>query len=565
MHQKIRKGMRDLQLLKRDPFIALLIMFTALSLIIFVIYPLLSVLVKSFQTMDGVFSLANYNRFIRFKYLRNALWNSLSVGVITGFTGVVTGYLAAFTIARTNIPCKRFLHVLFILPIISPPFTSALSILMLFGSHGLITRGVLGIRNFSIYGFKGVVLSQIFTFAPVAYLTLRGVLDSLNPTLEDAAMNVGATRMQTFMKVTLPLSLPGIASAFLVVMIESLADFGNPLVLAGSRFPMLATQAYLEITGSFNLPLGAALAVVLLLPSVTAFVIQRYYLQKKQYTTITGKPVASSSKLVSRSAGRILYFFVTLFAILILMFYGTITMGAFTSVWGYDFTLTLKHFIYAFSVGLDTIKDTLIIAILSTPVSGLLGMLIAFMVVRLSFPGKASLEFTSILNFAVPGTVVGIGYILAFNKPPLILIGTLSILVLNFVFRYIPVGIQSGIAVLRQIDPSIEEAARNLGADGVTTFRKITLPLIAPAFFSGLVFAFVRAMTAISAAIFLVSAHWNLLTVQILSQVGSGRLGVAAAFSVILVGIVLFAIVVINRLVPGKAGGISAIQIQEEI
>ncbi len=565
MHQKIRKGMRDLQLLKRDPFIALLTGFTALSLIIFVIYPLLSVLVKSFQTMDGGFSLANYNRFIRFRYLRNALWNSLFVGIITGFTGVVTGYLAAFTIVRTNIPCKRFLHVLFILPIISPPFTSALSILMLFGSHGLITRGVLGIRNFSIYGFKGVVLSQIFTFAPVAYLTLRGVLDSLNPTLEDAAMNVGATRMQTFMKVTLPLSLPGIASAFLVVMIESLADFGNPLVLAGSRFPMLATQAYLEITGSFNLPLGAALAVVLLLPSVTAFVIQRYYLQKKQYTTITGKPVASSSKLVSRRAGRVLYFCVTIFAMLVIMFYGTITVGAFTSVWGYDFTLTLKHFIYAFSVGLDTIKDTLIIALLSTPVSGLLGMLIAFMVVRLSFPGKASLEFTSILNFAVPGTVVGIGYILAFNKPPLILIGTLSILVLNFVFRYIPVGIQSGIAVLRQIDPSIEEAARNLGADGVTTFRKITLPLIAPAFFSGLVFAFVRAMTAISAAIFLVSAHWNLLTVQILSQVGSGRLGVAAAFSVILVGIVLFAIVVISRLVPGRAGGISAIQIQEEI
>lgn len=565
MHQKIRKGVRDLQLLKRDPLIALLIGFTALSLIIFVIYPLLSVLIKSFQTMDGDFSLASYNRFIRFRYLRNALWNSLSVGFITGFTGVVTGYLAAFTIARTNIPCKRFLHVLFILPIISPPFTSALSILMLFGSHGLITHGILGIRNFSIYGFKGVVLSQIFTFAPVAYLTLRGVLDSLNPTLEDAAMNVGATRLQTFTKVTLPLSLPGIASAFLVVMIESLADFGNPLVLAGSRFPMLATQAYLEITGSFNLPLGAALAVVLLLPSVTAFVIQRYYLQKKQYTTITGKPVASSSKLVSRRAGRVLYFCVTIFAMLVIMFYGTITVGAFTSVWGYDFTLTLKHFIYAFSVGLDTIKDTLIIALLSTPVSGLLGMLIAFMVVRLSFPGKSSLEFTSILNFAVPGTVVGIGYILAFNKPPLILIGTLSILVLNFVFRYIPVGIQSGIAVLRQIDPSIEEAARNLGADGVTTFRKITLPLIAPAFFSGLVFAFVRAMTAISAAIFLVSAHWNLLTVQILSQVGSGRLGVAAAFSVILVGIVLFAIVVISRLVPGRAGGISAIQIQEEI
>jgi iron(III) transport system permease protein len=565
MKQKMQKGMRDLQLLKRDPLILLLIVITTLSLLIFVVYPLLSVLFKSLQTTEGSLTLANYNRFIRFKYLRNALKNSLSTGTLTGLVGVIIGYLAAFTIARTNIPFKKFFHVIFILPIISPPFTSALSILMLFGSHGLITHGVLGLRNFSIYGFKGVVMSQIFTFAPVAYLTLRGVLDSLNPTLEDAAMNVGATRLQTFTRVTLPLSLPGIASAFLVVMIESLADFGNPLVLAGSRFPMLATQAYLEITGSFNLPLGAALAVVLLIPSVTAFIIQRYYLQKKQYTTITGKPVASSSKLVSRGARHILYLLVSIFALLVLMFYGTITIGAFTTVWGYDFTLTLKHFIYAFSVGLDTIKDTLIVAILSTPISGILGMLIAFMVVRLSFPGKASLEFTSILNFAVPGTVVGIGYILAFNKPPLILIGTLSILILNFVFRYIPVGIQSGIAVLRQIDPSIEEAAQNLGADGVTTFRKITLPLIAPAFFSGLVFAFVRAMTAISAAIFLVSANWNLLTVQILSQVGSGRLGVAAAFSVILVGIVLLAIVIINKLVPGRAGGIKVIQVQEEI
>jgi len=377
-------------------------------------------------------------------------------------------------------------------------------------------------------------------------------------------MNVGARRLQTFMRVTLPLSLPGIASAFLVVLIESLADFGNPLVLAGSRFPMLSTQAYLEITGSFNLPLGAALAVVLLIPSITAFSIQRYYLQKRQYVTVTGKPVASSSKLLSPGARRGLFIFSALFSGFVLLFYGTIFLGAFTKVWGFDFSLTPRHFIYAFSVGMDTIRDTLVVALLSTPLSGFLGMLIAFLVVRTAFPGKGIMEFASILNFAVPGTVIGIGYILAFNRPPLLLIGTLAILVLNFVFRYIPVGIQSGMAVLRQIDPSIEEAAQNLGADKLTTFRKVTLPLIAPAFFSGLVFAFVRAMTAISAAIFLVSAHWNLLTVQILNQVGSGRLGVAAAFSVILVVIVLAAMALIARLVPGRTGGMGPIQIQEE-
>ena len=558
------RGRREIRLLARDPLLALLVVLLFVSLGVFVVYPLLSVLVKSFQSEQGAFSLENYTRFLTFSYLRSSLWNSLTVGFCTAACSVLVGYAAAFTITRTSVPWKKALHLLFILPIISPPFTSALSILMLFGANGLITRGLLGIRNYNIYGFKGVLLSQIFTFAPVAYLTLKGVMESLNPTLEDAAMNVGAGRLQTFLRVTLPLSLPGIASAFLVVLSESLADFGNPLVLAGSRFPMLSTQAYLEITGSFNLPLGAALAVVLLIPSITSFAIQRYYLQKRQYTTVTGKPVASSSKLVSRNARRGLLAFSAAFCGLVLLFYGTIFVGAFTRVWGFDFTPTLNHFTYAFSVGMGTIRDTLIVAICATPLSGVLGMLIAFLVVRTSFPGKGVMEFTSILNFAVPGTVIGIGYILAFNTPPLMLIGTLAILALNFVFRYIPVGIQSGIAVLRQIDPSIEEAAQNLGADKLTTFRKVTLPIIAPAFFSGLVFAFVRAMTAISAAIFLVSANWNLLTVQILNQVGSGRLGVAAAFSVILVVIVTAAMAIIARLVPGRAGGMAAIQIQEE-
>ena len=558
------KGRREIRLLARDPLLAFLVVLLFLSLALFVAYPLLSVLVKSLQTDEGTFTFGNYTRFLTFRYLRSSLWNSLSVGFATAAASVAVGYAAAFTITRTSIRWKKALHLVFILPIISPPFTSALSILMLFGANGLITRGLLGIRNYNIYGFKGVLLSQIFTFAPVAYLTLKGVLESLNPTLEDAAMNVGAGRMQTFLRVTLPLSLPGIASAFLVVLIESLADFGNPLVLAGSRFPMLSTQAYLEITGSFNLPLGAALAVVLLIPSITSFAIQRYYLQKRQYTTVTGKPTASSSKLVSRGARRGLVTFAALFSGFVLLFYGTIFLGAFTRVWGYDFSPTLDHFSYAFGVGMGTIRDTLIVALCSTPLSGFLGMLIAFLVVRTSFPGKGLMEFTSILNFAVPGTVIGIGYILAFNRPPVVLMGTLAILVLNFVFRYIPVGIQSGIAVLRQIDPSIEEAAQNLGADRMTTFRKVTLPIIAPAFFSGLVFAFVRAMTAISAAIFLVSANWNLLTVQILNQVGSGRLGVAAAFSVILVVIVVAAMAVIARLVPGRTGGMAAIRIQEE-
>src|SRR5690606_859658 len=221
--------------------------------------------------------------------------------------------------------------------------------------------------------------------------------------------NMGASRWQVFWRVVFPLSIPGIASAFLVVLIESMADFGNPLVLAGAAFPMLAPQAYLEITGSFNLPRGAMLAGVLLLPSITAFAIQRYYISKRQYVTVTGKPTASTSKAVSPFAKWFMYGVVVAFGLIVVAFYGVILMGALTAVWGFDYTPTLKHFRYVFDVGWDTVRDTIIVAVTSTPISGLLGMMLAFLIVRRRFPGRTSMEFLSILNFAVPGTVVGIG------------------------------------------------------------------------------------------------------------------------------------------------------------
>lgn len=540
--------MTQLKRLFRDPILLALILVIAAALGVFVVYPLVKVLISSLQTRSGEWTFANYELFANRRLYQTALRNSLLVGVTVAVISVVLGYILAFVTTRLPTPGRGLLHMVTMLPIISPPFVSAVSILFLFGFNGLVTRYLLQLDDFSIYGFGGVVLSQVFTFTPIAYLSLRGVLQSISPTLEDAALNVGASKWQTFRRVTLPLSLPGIASALLIVFIESLADFGNPLVLAGATFPMLAVQAYLEITGSFNLPRGAALAVVLLIPSLTAFAIQRYWISKRQYVTVTGKPTSSTSKLVSEPVKGSLYTISWLFTALVTTFYLVILVGAFTRVWGFDFTLTLQHFRYVFDVGFNAVRDTLIVAALVTPLSGVMGMLIAFLVVRRKFPGRTVLEFTSILNFAVPGTVVGIGYILAFNEPPIILTGTLTILVAAFVFRYMSVGIQNGIAVLRQVDPSIEEAAQNLGADSITTFRKVTLPLIAPAFFSALVYAFVRAMTAISAAIFLVSANWNLMTVQILNQVGSGRLGVAAAFSVVLIVIVVVFMGLLNLL-----------------
>ena len=542
----VRKG-SEIRRLLADPLVLGVAIVIQVLLLVFIVWPLLRVVVVS-ATRDGLFSLDAYAEQLRSWYVQRAVWNSLLVGVCTAAASVGLGFAYAYTLVRTAVPLKRVLHVLAILPIVSPPFVSSIAIILLFGRGGIITSGLLGLRDFNIYGFKGLLLAQVMTFAPVAYLVLRGVLEGIDPTLEDAALNLGAARSTVFRRVTLPLAVPGVTSAFLVVFIESLADFGNPLLLAGSAFPVLSVQAYLQITGMFNLRAGAALSVLLLIPSVAAFLIYRAIIGRRRYVTVTGKPGRSSLKATSPGAKWLLFGVTLAVAALVVMFYAVIVVGALARTWGVDNRPSLDALRYVLSVGMDTIKDTLAIAVVSTPVSGLLGMIIAFLVVRKRFPGRGALELTSLLNFALPGTVVGIGYILAFNQRPLLLTGTMVILMACFVFRYVPVGIQSGIAVLRQIDPAIEEAAQNLGASSALTFRRVTLPLIRPAFFSALVFAFVRAMTAISAAVFLVSANWNLMTVQILSEVGSGRYNAAAAYSIVLLGIVISAIGIIGLL-----------------
>ncbi len=538
--------------LLKDPILLITIIIIFVLIAIFIVYPLIRVFLVSLRDDSGNLSFSAYEKSLSNRYMLQGFRNSLVVAGLTAFFGMFIGYIFAYTINRTDIPFKGFFRTIAIMPIVFPPFIGALSIIMLFGFNGLITADIFGIRNFPVYGFWGLMIAQIVSFFPVAFITLDGVIGTITPTLEDAAFNLGANRWQAFAKVILPMSVPGIASTMLILFIESLADFGNPLILAGSRFPILSVQAYLQITGMNDIRGGAAIAIWLLIPSLIAFVVQKYWVAKKKYITVTGKPTISVLKSVSKPMKWFLFALCVIFSIFILTIYLTIFWGAFTQSWGMNNTFTLKNFKYVFDVGLGSIIDTLTIALTSTPISALLGMIIAFLLVRKTFPGKRLMEFSSVLSFAVPGTVIGIGYIFAFNTPPFLLTGTLAILVFNFVFRYMPVGIQSGVALLNQVDPAIEEAAYTLGADNRQVFSKITLPLIVPAFFSALVFAFVRAMTAISAAIFLVSAKWNLITVQILSQSDSGRLSEACAFSVILIVMIMTFVFVLKIFLKNK-------------
>jgi iron(III) transport system permease protein len=383
---------------------------------------------------------------------------------------------------------------------------------------------------------------------PIAYLTLSSVLKAIDSTVEDAALDLCASRWHTFVTVTLPLAMPGILSAWLLVFTNSLADFANPLLLAGS-YRVLSTEAYMEVTGRNDLGTGAALSLLLLLPTLTAFFAQRYWISRKSFVTVTGKPSTRLTELASAPVRGALTAFVGLSILLIILLYGTIAAGCFVKNWGIDYTFTLENIGEALSRGAKSIVDTVTLAGIATPLAGVLSMIAALVVVRKTFVGKRLLEALMITPFAVPGTLIGISYILAFNTAPLVLVGTAAIIVINYVIRELPVGLETGAASLRQIDPSIEEAAQDLGADTPTVFRTVVLPLIRPAFISSMSYTFVRSMTAVSAIIFLISARWYHLTVQIYNFSELLRFGLASVLATTLILIVLAAFAIMRLLV----------------
>ena len=534
----IQPQIDDMKKIARDPILSVTIVTVLISLFLFIVWPLYEVLKEGFLTDQGAPTFRYYQEAFRrsenIRVLGNTMYNGLFVSLIS----TAIGFLFAYTDAFIKIRAKKLFNILAILPIVSPPFALSMSFIMLFGQRGFITHSLLGIKDADIYGFLGLSVVQILTFFPTAYLVLAGLLRQIDPALEEAAKNMGASRWHIFKTVIFPLLKPGVANSFLLVFIQTVADFGNAMVIGGN-FTTLAAQVYLQAMGNYDIKGGTALATVLLSISVFMFVLQKYWVGTGSYITVTGKP-SRKRQLIEDNIVRLTVglpcFLISLFIVIL---YILIPYGSFVNLWGIDFTPTLKHYQYIWDIGMKPIIDTTYLSLLSMPLTGILGMIIAFLITRKRFIGRGVIEFTSLLSMAIPGTVIGMGYVLAYNEPPLVLTGTAAIIIFSFIFRNMPVGIRAGVASLQQIDPAIEEAAQDLGANTFKVFTSVTIPLIKSAFFSGLIYSFVRSMTAVSAVIFLVSASYNLLTVAIMSQVDVGRLGVAAAYSTVLIVIVL--------------------------
>jgi iron(III) transport system permease protein len=555
----------------------------ALTLVIgliglFIAVPVLRILSSAFADNDGTFAPLVFLTKITSASIWGldclassracgAAWNTLAEATLVGILATLLGLAFALVAVRTHLPLRGALRLLSLLPVITPPFVIGLALILLFGRAGVVTNFLAYTfdipRTRWIYGMAGIAIAQLLAFTPIAYLVLSGVLDAVSPSLEEAAQTLRASRWHIFRTVTWPLIRPGLANAFLISFIESLADFANPLMLGGN-FNVLATDIFFAVVGAaHDQGRAAVLALVLLAATLGAFLSQRAWTGGRRYTTVTGKGDAGLSAPLPAALQWTAVGVVLPWLLLTVVVYGIILGGGFVVTFGRDYTPTWQYLLTAFGVdhgvggwflsgsGWRSFITTMELAAVATPVTAFLGLLTAWLLDRQDFRGKGAFEFATMMSFAIPGTVIGISYILAFNVPPVELTGTGMIIIISFVFRNMPVGIRAGVASLAQVDRSLDEASTTLRARSARTLRLVLVPILRPAIVTAMVYSFVRAVTTVSAVIFLVSGEYNLATVYIVGRADVGEYGVALVYSAVLI-VVMAAVLVAIQAAVGR-------------
>lgn len=568
---------------KGDLFIASAVVGCSVLLLLFIAFPVSKALYGALLTEQGQWSLTaifdrvGNERVWGLSCLTGGVrcgvaWNTLFLALLTATGTTLLGTMMALLAERSAGPrIQTPLRVVALLPIITPPFVVGLGLILLFGRAGIVNQLLEYAFDLAptrwFYGALGVWIAQLFAFTPIAFMIMRGVVQGVAPSLEEAAQTLRANRLQTFLTITLPLLKPGLANAFLVGFIESMADFGNPIVVGG-QFSVLSTDIFFAIVGAqYDQGRAASLAWILTLFALAVFALQRGLLGKQNYTTVSGKGDAGIAMALPHSVRRILNLVVYPWLAFTVLVYLFAFAGGFVQTWGRDYTITLNHFKTAFALewsqyGLvwagtawNSFFTTVKLAGISAPITAATGLLIAYLLARTEFRGRALFEFVALLAFAIPGTVLGLSYILAFNVPPVELTGTGLIIVLCFMFRNLPVGVRAGTAAFKQLDKSLDEASLMLRASTAQTLFHVVLPLLKPALVAALVYSFVRAMTTVSAVIFLVTAENELATTYIIGRVGNGDYGVALAYCTVLIVLMSLAIALIQFLVGERKLG----------
>ncbi len=532
--------------------LSLLILYT-----IFLIIPLVMLLSESFIDRDtGQFTLANFQRFFGKKYYYSTLFNSFKVTVLVTTIAVALGTTLAYFFARFQIRGAKTLRILVILSSMSAPFVGAYSWILLLGRNGVVTKffeGLFGIEMPDIYGFKGILLVLSLQLYPLIFLYVSGAFSNVDNSLLEASENLGCTGIKRFFKVIVPLIFPTVLAGALLVFMRCFSDFGTPMLIGeGYRtFPVTIYDAYMSELGGNN-GFAASIAIIAIIVTLVIFLIQKHIAQKNAFTMNSINKIRP--KKIHGIKNSLIHMFSYMLISLSMAPQLYVIYTSFRNVNGTVFTsgYSLNSYVIAFSKMGNAIRNTLIIPLVSLTFVLIFAVFIAYLVVRKRSKITAVIDTVSMIPYIVPGIVVGIALANTFSRPPMVLTGSMTIMVIALIIRRLPYTIRSSVATLQQIPISIEEAALSLGASNVKTFWKITIPMMSAGIISGAILSWITMISELASAILLYTGKTRTLTVEVYTQVLRGNYGVAAALAAILAALTTLSLVLFNKVNKGR-------------
>ena len=533
------------------------------ALIVLVVLPLLSLLLGSVKGEQGM-SLDHFSEVLSGRLYINALKNSLILGAWTGLFSLVIGLSLAWAVSRTDVPAKPLIQLTATPSYLSPPFLTAIALTYLFspnaGLMNVLMRDVAGLPwlTFNVFSMQGLVLVTVMHTFPFVYLLASSALLSVDASYEEAAQILGASKLRMAISITAPLVAPAILSGTLLAFVNALALFGSQAIIGlPARIFTLPTRIYALFDYPPEYGLASALSLVLVLITVVALYLQRAFLARRSYVTLAGK--GSRPQLMQLGPFRwvVLGFVILIFIVSIVAPYATLIAVSFSKSWGLEFWkgLTLQNYkfvLFDYDVTRRAILNSLVLATLAATIAVILGVVIGWIDLRTRIPGRRLLDYVSLVPLGLPGIVMAVALIQFWLAMPVALYGTLAILLLAYTGRYVPLGVRAANASLRQVDPSLEESARILGASWGYTMKEVTLPLIRPGLFAGWLLVFVPAIQELSASILLFSSSSITLAVAVYNLYETGYTEPVAALAIINVVIIAAAIWLASRFGGGR-------------
>jgi iron(III) transport system permease protein len=468
----------------------------AVPLLVFFVYPLFVAFARSFVTLEGAIGFENYRLAFENPSFWRVTWNSLEMSLVTTACSMVIGFALAYGVHRTRMPGKAVFTTIAMLPLLAPSLVQALGLIFLLGRNGIVNRTFdLGIE---IYGFPGLVIANTLYAFPQVFLIISAAMAVSDARMDEAAEVLGANRLTKFLTVTIPSIKFGLVSAAFLAFTLTITDFGNAMVI-GADYSVLATEIYNQVVGQMNFNLGAVIGIVLLIPAAIAFIIQRVA-ARKQFATLTDQSVPFEPKR-DPVLDSFMFIVCALFAVAIIAVVGIVVFASFVKLWPYDMSLTLRNYSIELKGGFAPVWTSVKVSLVAALLGVLLVVTITYVVQRLDNRFTRALYFLSILPAAVPGMVLGLAYIFAFNDPDSLvyaLYGTIFLLALCHFYHYHSQGFLTATTSLKQISISFEETSKCLGAGFFHTLRHVVLPLMLPTVLAVAVFFFMRSMVSLS-------------------------------------------------------------------